>query len=237
MRRNSLATLRPFGFSYTLMLALAVPALAQWYPPNPVTAVSERPDGAELKMRTGVMRLQICSDSIIHVLYSPTGIFPEPKEFVIVKDTWPKVEFTSLTTEKEVALTTARLKLVVDREDSTVVYTDLKKRPLLQEGPKTMEPARLRGAFIYRRRIGMTSGRVRRLRAGRLSTWLRRSTACRFTFARGPSCRWGRVWSGAQRSQPTQSNFESIPARTGRPPYKAAGSEANWRETPHNRID
>ena len=145
MHRNQFDTLRSFGFSSALMLTLTMPALAQWYPSNPVTTVSERPDGVELKMQTGVARLQICSDSIVHVLYSPTGAFPERKEFVIVKDTWPKVEFTAHTTEKEVTLTTARLKVVVDREDSTVVYANLNNRPLLQEGPKTMEPAMLNG--------------------------------------------------------------------------------------------
>jgi alpha-D-xyloside xylohydrolase len=145
MHRNLLSTFRSFGFSSALVLASTAPAFAQWYPPNPVTGVSERADGVELKMQTGVMRLQICSDSIVHVLYSPTGTFPERKEFVIVKDTWPKTEFTTHTTEKEVTLTTARLKIAVDREDSTVVYSDLKKRPLLQEGPKTMEPAQVNG--------------------------------------------------------------------------------------------
>src|ERR1035437_6070110 len=138
MHRSRLATFRSFGLSSALAFALTAPAFAQWYPLNPVTAVSARPDGVELKMQTGVTRLQICSDSIVHVLYSPTGVFPERKEFVIVKGTWPKVEFTTHTTGKQVALTTARLKVVVDREDSTVVYASLRGRPLLAEGPRTM---------------------------------------------------------------------------------------------------
>jgi len=145
MQRNNLAALRARGFSSALLLALTVPAFGQWYAPNPITAVSERPDGVELKMRTGVTRLQICSDSIVRVLYSPTGTFPERKEFVVVKDSWPPAKFTFHATEKEVTLITARLKLAVDREDSSVVYTDLKGRPLLQEGPKTMEPALVNG--------------------------------------------------------------------------------------------
>ena len=101
MHKNSLAVVRFFALGSALLLASALPALAQWYPPNQVTAVVERPDGLELKLQTGVTRLQVCSDSIIHVLYSPTGTFPERKDYVIVKNAWPKVEFTSHTTEKQ----------------------------------------------------------------------------------------------------------------------------------------
>lgn len=137
--------LRLLEVTSALLLAFSAPAFAQWYPPNPVTAVSERPDGVELQMKTGVMRLQVCSSSVIHVLYSPTGTFPERKDFVVVKDSWPKADFTARTTEKEVTLETARLKIAVDRTDSMVLYNDLKNRPLLQEGPKTMEPAQVNG--------------------------------------------------------------------------------------------
>ena len=112
MHRNQFDTLRSFGFSSALMLTLTMPALAQWYPSNPVTTVSERPDGVELKMQTGVARLQICSDSIVHVLYSPTGAFPERKEFVIVKDTWPKVEIRIGVTNNWAAMVTAAVSKV-----------------------------------------------------------------------------------------------------------------------------
>ena len=145
MRRKNVATILSCGFSSALLFALTVPALGQWYGLNPVTAVGQRPDGVELKMQTGVMRLQICSDSIVRVLYSPTGAFPARKEFVVVKEAWPPARFAFQATEKEVTVTTARLKVVVNREDSTVVYLDLKGRQLLQEGPKTMEPAVVNG--------------------------------------------------------------------------------------------
>jgi alpha-D-xyloside xylohydrolase len=145
MYRKIFATVRSRCFGATLLLALTLPAFGQWYAPNPVTAVSERPDGVELKMKTGVTRLQVCSDSIIHVLYSPTGTFTERKEFVVVKNSWPAAKFTFHASEREVTLTTARLKVAVDREESTVIYTDLKGRPLLSEGPKTMEPAQVNG--------------------------------------------------------------------------------------------
>ena len=145
MYRKNFAALVTHGFTAALLLTVAIPAFGQWYASNPVTDISQRPDGVELKMQTGVSRLQICSDSIVRVLYSPTGTFPERKEFVVVKETWPPTKFTFNSTEKEVTLTTARLKVVVNREDSTVVYTDLKGRPLLQEGPKTMEPAVVNG--------------------------------------------------------------------------------------------
>src|ERR671925_1410899 len=40
-------------------------ATAQWNPLNPVVAVQKEPDGGRFTLQRGVMRLQICSDSII----------------------------------------------------------------------------------------------------------------------------------------------------------------------------
>src|SRR3954470_9207842 len=68
-----------------------VPAsTAQWTPMNPVVAVQQQPDGATFTMKSGSLRLQLCSASILRVLYSPTSSFaalrPDP---VIIKSTWP----------------------------------------------------------------------------------------------------------------------------------------------------
>ena len=52
-------------------------AWAQWTPVTPITSVTRDVEGATAVFRSGaVLKLQVCSDSIIHVLYSPTGNFP-----------------------------------------------------------------------------------------------------------------------------------------------------------------
>lgn len=64
---------------------------AQWTPPNRVTTVQQR-DGIILKMITGAVRIQACTESIVHVLYSPSTIFPGRTDFVTIQKSWPAVE-------------------------------------------------------------------------------------------------------------------------------------------------
>lgn len=55
-----------------LLFSLAVaPSLrAQWVPLNPVASVDPQPDGVVLILQSGFLRFQVCSDSIVHVVYS-----------------------------------------------------------------------------------------------------------------------------------------------------------------------
>ena len=53
------------------------PLRAQWTPMNPVRNVQQQADGVVLTMGTGTLKIQVCSDSIIRVLYSPTASFPK----------------------------------------------------------------------------------------------------------------------------------------------------------------
>ncbi|MGA7300125.1 MAG: hypothetical protein WBX10_07445, partial [Candidatus Sulfotelmatobacter sp.] len=74
--RVMLAILLAFEFSST--------ALAQWAPMNPVVTVQPQPDGVILAMKSGTLRLQVCSNSIVHVLYSPTTSFPASRPDPVV---------------------------------------------------------------------------------------------------------------------------------------------------------
>src|SRR5512146_365343 len=91
-----------------LTLVLAFAAAAQWNALNPVTGVVQQPDGLLLRLQTGSLRLQVCSDSIIHVLYSPTSSFPKIKDYVVIKNTWPATRWTTESNAEEVRLATAK---------------------------------------------------------------------------------------------------------------------------------
>src|SRR5882757_2466214 len=81
-------------------------AIAQWAPMNPVVAIQPQTDGVTFTMKSGVLRLQVCSDSIVHVLYSPTSSFalsrPDP---VVIKTSWGATKFAVQTNDDEVTLT------------------------------------------------------------------------------------------------------------------------------------
>ncbi len=123
---------------------------AQWNPPNPVVAVEQQRDGVLLKMQSGAMRIEVCSDSILRVLYSPTSAFPDRPDYVITKATWPAAAWKMEATDAEVALITARFKVTVTRKDGVLAYTDLSGKSLAQEGPRTMTPVKVNGEDTYR---------------------------------------------------------------------------------------
>src|SRR5207247_6250716 len=101
-----------------LVLVFVLRAGAQWSPLDPVTSVKQAPNGAALTFKSGAtLKLEISSDSIVHVLYSPTAAFPAHKEYVVTKTDWPPVQAKVEDTAKEVTISTAALNIAVGKED------------------------------------------------------------------------------------------------------------------------
>ncbi len=131
--------------TFCLFAVFVVPASAQWNAANPVTSVGIHPRGLLLHMQTGLMRLTVCTDSIIHVEYSPTGSFPTRPDYVVVKTTWPPVEFKTDSAPGVATLSTARLTLKITLEDGVIEYQDAQGRKLFNEGPRSMTPEEVDG--------------------------------------------------------------------------------------------
>ena len=136
--------------SLLLWLALAAGLPAQWIPLNPVTAVQQEPDGVLLTMRSGAMRIQVCAEAIVRVLYSPTSSFPQRPDYVVTKTEWPRSQFSLQSSDAEIVLLTPRLKITITRKDGLIAYTDAAGKKLLEEGPKTITPARVNGEDTWR---------------------------------------------------------------------------------------
>ena len=68
------------------VLSLLLPGVvrAQWNPLNLVLSVQRESDGVQLTLQNGALRLQVCSDSIIRVRYSPTAAFPSRPDTVVM---------------------------------------------------------------------------------------------------------------------------------------------------------
>jgi len=136
--------------SLLLLWALAASLPAQWIPPNPVTGVQQEPNAVLLTMRSGVTRIEVCTDSIIHIVYSPTASLPKKTDYVVVKSWWPPVQWKMESNDQEVTVVTPRLKVIVTRKDGLIGYTDPAGTKLLLEGPKTLTPATVNGENTYR---------------------------------------------------------------------------------------
>jgi alpha-D-xyloside xylohydrolase len=121
-------------------------AHAQWTPLNPVVEAQQQPDGALLTLKTGYLRLQVCTDSIVRVTYSLEASVPARVDFIVTKTTWPHADFSLDTKDPEsVVLKTARLTVKVSRASSAMVFLDEAGKPLAQEDARSLTPVEVNG--------------------------------------------------------------------------------------------
>ncbi|HEY9140591.1 MAG TPA: glycoside hydrolase family 31 protein [Bryobacteraceae bacterium] len=144
---------RSLGAAWLLTLAAVLPfagtAGAQWIPQNAVTSFEKQADGVVFTMQTGALRVLVSTDSIFHVTYAPTATFSNRPDYVIVKTSWPAVPFTVAETPRAVLISTARMRVAVNRRDGTLAYADASGSPLVQEGPNTLTPVTVNGEKTY----------------------------------------------------------------------------------------
>jgi alpha-D-xyloside xylohydrolase len=136
---------RLIGLS-VLFLAVTLPAMAQWVPVNAVKSVEAQPDGVLLALENGYLRFQVCTESVVRVVYSLERTVPEGVDFLVIKESWPKAEFSVNSDDaKLVTLKTAKLKIEVTRADSTIVFFDADGKRLAAETSHTLTPVEVNG--------------------------------------------------------------------------------------------
>ena len=131
-------------------LFCAPAARAQWTAMNPVRQVQQQADGVLFSMGTGTLKVQVCSDSVIHVIYSPTASFAKPTDLVVIKEHWPAAQWTMQSTNDAVTLTTSLLKVSVTRKDGAVAYAEVSGDALLEEASRRLTPEKVNGEDTYR---------------------------------------------------------------------------------------
>jgi alpha-D-xyloside xylohydrolase len=140
-----------FAWLPLLLALLCSPrASAQWNPLNPVRSFERDPAGLTLLLEQGALRLEVATDSMIRVLYSPQRQFPHVTQYVVIKTEWPKADFSVQETADEVSLATARLRAVVAKKDSSIIFYDSAGKKLAQENGRTMTPVEVNGEKTYR---------------------------------------------------------------------------------------
>src|SRR5215468_2528473 len=133
------------------LFAAAPPLQAQWIPANPVKSADPLPDGVLLTLENGYLRLQVCSDSMIHVVYSLDRTPPARADFLVVKKDWAKAPFTVQSDDpKLLRLATSQITLEVSRADSSVIFYDSARHKLTEENTRTLTPAEVNGEKTYR---------------------------------------------------------------------------------------
>ena len=138
-------TLLLFCFAVCVPLATR----AQWNPLNPVVSVQKESDGVRFTLQTGVLRLQICSGSIIRVRYSPAESVPNHPDLVVIKENWPAAKWEMGETNDAITLSTSEIKAVVSRKDSSVTFQDASGKALFQQTEASMTPVVVNGEKTY----------------------------------------------------------------------------------------
>jgi alpha-D-xyloside xylohydrolase len=146
----------PIPFPILVALILACSAHAQWTAPNPVTNFKNQSDGVVLNMKTGTLRLQVCTPAIIHLLYSPSSSFSDHPDPAIIKTSWPATVWSQELSKDEIALVTAAIKVAVNRNTGAITYSDTRGQTLLHDDSKTMTPVTVNGEQTYRAEDYMT---------------------------------------------------------------------------------
>ena len=140
-----------FISSALFLLIAFFPAVssAQWDPLNPVQSVRKDADGATLFLQKGALRFQVCSDAMVRVLFSAEREFPKVAEYVVIKSEWPATPFNVAETSDAVTVSTAKLKIVVTKKDSAVIFYDGAGKKLTQENDRTLTPTEVNGEKTY----------------------------------------------------------------------------------------
>jgi alpha-D-xyloside xylohydrolase len=111
--------------------------------------VQSESDGVQLTLQSGALKLQVCSDSIIRVRYSPSTPFPTRPEFLVIKESWPATKWEMQSTDDAIVLSTSRLKAVIARKDSSVTFQDSAGKTLFEQNEVSMTPTVVNGERTY----------------------------------------------------------------------------------------
>ena len=116
-----------------LLSAFPTGILAQWNPLNPVTSVKKQVDGVVLTMKSGTLRLLICSDSIVRVTYAPGSSIPETPQYAVTKQSWPVSQWTLESSDNDVKMTTSQMTVTVTKKDGAISFADASGKGLFRD--------------------------------------------------------------------------------------------------------
>lgn len=137
------------GASLAGLLLAATSVRAQWIPLNPVKDVRQQADGVLLTMKTGTLRLQVCTDSILRLTYAPGATIPETPQYIVIKSSWPAAKWTMASAVEEVTISTASLKVIITRENGDIIYQDASGTKLFGDHTRTLTPVEVNGEKTY----------------------------------------------------------------------------------------
>jgi alpha-D-xyloside xylohydrolase len=133
-----------------VILCLSGAAMAQWQELNPVTGWQKDRAGVQFQMKSGTLRLDVCTDSIVRLRYAAASTIPESPQYAVIKNSWDAMPFTVQETADAVTIATTKLKIVVARADGSITYEDAGGQKLVKDATRTLTPVAVNGEHTYR---------------------------------------------------------------------------------------
>ena len=117
-----------------------------------VKSYTKDADGVTFSLDKGKMKVKVCTDDIIEVKYTMFNDFSQ-KESLVVNNKWlTKTGFTVTEGNGVITITTAKLKLVIDKATNAITYLDKKGNVITSEDKtdnKSMQAATIAGINTY----------------------------------------------------------------------------------------
>ena len=117
-----------------------------------VVSFTKDTDGITCTLDKGLMKVKICLDNIVEVKYTSLPLFLDKPSLVVTNEWKITPVFSVNENADEIIITTALLKVIVNRQNNSVRYTDLNGNLILSEDElqgKTMTAATIAGIPTY----------------------------------------------------------------------------------------
>jgi alpha-D-xyloside xylohydrolase len=105
-------------------------------------------DGIILKTGKGFLKLNVCSESIIHVQFSLSDTFSSQKSLLVEDSKWTPIAFTIKQKQNELCLSTGKILAKINLKTGELKFFDANSKLLLEEkkgGGKTITPVEIDG--------------------------------------------------------------------------------------------
>ncbi len=113
-----------------------------------VKSYKKEANGLLFRLDKGLMKVTICRDDIIEVKYTIFNDFVS-KPSLIVNAKWSLPSFKVSEDKNKVIITTAKLKVIINKFTNNVTYQDLYGKEITSEDNKSITPATIAGISTY----------------------------------------------------------------------------------------
>ena len=117
-----------------------------------VVSFTKESDGIICTLDKGLMRVKICMDNVVEVKYTSLPVFLDKQSLVVTNEWKNHAGFSVNESSGEIVITTTKLKVIVNKLNNSVKYTDLNGSTILSEDGvqgKTMTAATVAGIPVY----------------------------------------------------------------------------------------